>query len=613
MEPTITGYRVGDLTLDLQHERVWRGANVIILPKLSYDLLLILVKAAPALVSLDDLLDDVWPGLVVAPETVTQRVKLLRNALGDDSQNPRYVAGMRGRGYRVIAPIQATHGEVAANADTPGPSSAPVARDSTAVPSGAGSLISKRWWPAAAVLFIAMLAVVLWRLSYEETASQQQSSSNPNAQNYYLQALLARESAIANIANPENLRAVETLLNQAIALDPEFAAAYAERATLRFAFFFTNLEITQQQLDLGNADLLMANKLAPAHPKVIAANAFKAAYVELDFAGSLAPFEQSVEAGMNDPIWLGLYSDVLGLMAKPAEEEKIIGLALELDYENPVLQQRYLSFLLGRGRFDKALDTLGFYRQQRPDDKGLQIYHAVNLAYLTGDLSLWRQLEAEVGAFTGPTQGIRAGLPNMEPSLVLHAQYEWLRIDHRYAELLQVIEQYPSATLRPTFISSGLQPKASLAGWVHLLMGNAGAAAQSGEEIAQFLATTEAFPQHRFFRTILEAEAALFKGDHVQAIALADMLDRELPPNIALRAAVPALYAWAGAHDKAVAILQMVSNGDPIRVMPGRLLLDPLFSAPLANHAEFQILKARLEEEMHSIRLPESLQQWSLQ
>jgi acetoin utilization deacetylase AcuC-like enzyme len=37
----------------------------------------------------------VWPGLVVSPETVTQRVKILRDSLGDDAKNPRYVAGVR--------------------------------------------------------------------------------------------------------------------------------------------------------------------------------------------------------------------------------------------------------------------------------------------------------------------------------------------------------------------------------------------------------------------------------------------------------------------------------------------------------------------------------------
>ena len=44
-------------------------------------------------------------GLVVTPETVSQRVKLVRDAIGDDSQSPRYIGGVRGRGYRMVASV----------------------------------------------------------------------------------------------------------------------------------------------------------------------------------------------------------------------------------------------------------------------------------------------------------------------------------------------------------------------------------------------------------------------------------------------------------------------------------------------------------------------------
>lgn len=94
---------VGDLIVDLQHERVTRGGREIPLPKLSFDLLAALVRASPELVSIDSLMRTVWPRLVVGPETVVQRVKLLRDALGDDSKQPRYVAAVRGRGYRIAA------------------------------------------------------------------------------------------------------------------------------------------------------------------------------------------------------------------------------------------------------------------------------------------------------------------------------------------------------------------------------------------------------------------------------------------------------------------------------------------------------------------------------
>ncbi|MCH7893926.1 MAG: tetratricopeptide repeat protein [Proteobacteria bacterium] len=42
----------------------------------------------------------------MSPETVMQRVKLLRDALGDDSHEPHYVALVRGRGYRLVARVR---------------------------------------------------------------------------------------------------------------------------------------------------------------------------------------------------------------------------------------------------------------------------------------------------------------------------------------------------------------------------------------------------------------------------------------------------------------------------------------------------------------------------
>jgi TolB-like protein/DNA-binding winged helix-turn-helix (wHTH) protein/Tfp pilus assembly protein PilF len=99
-------YRVGDLLIDTGRQRITRGEEVIALPKLSYELLLALVRAAPNLLSIDALMAEVWPRLVVSPETVSQRVKLLRDALGDDPRGPKYVEGLRGRGYRLIPIVQ---------------------------------------------------------------------------------------------------------------------------------------------------------------------------------------------------------------------------------------------------------------------------------------------------------------------------------------------------------------------------------------------------------------------------------------------------------------------------------------------------------------------------
>jgi TolB-like protein/DNA-binding winged helix-turn-helix (wHTH) protein len=114
-------YRVGDLSVDAKSRRVSRNGRTIRLPELSFDLLLALIRATPAVVSLDQLMDRVWPGRVVNQETVSKRVTLLRAALGDDSHEPRYIALVRGCGYRLLAPVTAIADTGEAEAEAAGP------------------------------------------------------------------------------------------------------------------------------------------------------------------------------------------------------------------------------------------------------------------------------------------------------------------------------------------------------------------------------------------------------------------------------------------------------------------------------------------------------------
>jgi TolB-like protein/DNA-binding winged helix-turn-helix (wHTH) protein/tetratricopeptide (TPR) repeat protein len=106
LPPDPPGYQVDDLIVELAPRRVRRAGTLIRLQALSFDLLVALVRAAPNLVSFEQLTERVWPGLVISPETIVQRVKLVRGALGDDPHAPRYIEGVRGRGYRMVAEVR---------------------------------------------------------------------------------------------------------------------------------------------------------------------------------------------------------------------------------------------------------------------------------------------------------------------------------------------------------------------------------------------------------------------------------------------------------------------------------------------------------------------------
>jgi transcriptional activator of cad operon len=68
-------------------------------------LLLCLADHAGEVVSIDDLLNQVWSDVIVAPDSVYQAVTSLRRLLGDDPKQPTYIETVPRLGYRIVAPV----------------------------------------------------------------------------------------------------------------------------------------------------------------------------------------------------------------------------------------------------------------------------------------------------------------------------------------------------------------------------------------------------------------------------------------------------------------------------------------------------------------------------
>jgi transcriptional activator of cad operon len=68
-------------------------------------LLLCLAEHAGEVVSIDDLLDQVWSGVIVTQDSVYQAVTSLRRLLGDDPKQPTYIETVPRLGYRMVATV----------------------------------------------------------------------------------------------------------------------------------------------------------------------------------------------------------------------------------------------------------------------------------------------------------------------------------------------------------------------------------------------------------------------------------------------------------------------------------------------------------------------------
>ena len=68
-------------------------------------LLLCLAERAGEVVSIDELLDQVWSEVTVSQDSVYQAVAPLRRQLGDDPKQPTYIATVPRLGYRMVAAV----------------------------------------------------------------------------------------------------------------------------------------------------------------------------------------------------------------------------------------------------------------------------------------------------------------------------------------------------------------------------------------------------------------------------------------------------------------------------------------------------------------------------
>jgi len=95
-----------DLVVDRDRHEVSVGGRPVMLTSVEFRLLLALLEADGRVLSRDQLLDAVYgqDEAGILDRTVDVHIGRLRDKLGDDAERPRYVATVRGAGYRA-APV----------------------------------------------------------------------------------------------------------------------------------------------------------------------------------------------------------------------------------------------------------------------------------------------------------------------------------------------------------------------------------------------------------------------------------------------------------------------------------------------------------------------------
>lgn len=162
-----TMLRIGTWCVDPNSGQISGHGGSLRLEARTMRLLLYLAEHAGEVVSIDDLLDRVWSGVTVSPDSVYQAVASLRRLLGDDPRHPIYIATVPRLGYRMIAKVSRSDAP-AAQVGAPRTASAPGGRFSIGV-----------MLAVAAALCLALVAGFLLRSNLAKTSSSSAAAALP--------------------------------------------------------------------------------------------------------------------------------------------------------------------------------------------------------------------------------------------------------------------------------------------------------------------------------------------------------------------------------------------------------------------------------------------------
>ena len=104
-QPSGTALRIGAWRVSPASGQISREGETLRVEARTMRLLMCLAEHVGEVVSIDYLLEQVWAGVIVTPDSVYQAITSLRRLLGDDPKQPIYIATVPRLGYRLVASV----------------------------------------------------------------------------------------------------------------------------------------------------------------------------------------------------------------------------------------------------------------------------------------------------------------------------------------------------------------------------------------------------------------------------------------------------------------------------------------------------------------------------
>jgi tetratricopeptide (TPR) repeat protein len=417
-------------------------------------------------------------------------------------------------------------------------------------------------------------------------------TSDPEAYDAYLKSrLLYRDGDWSGAA---------AMASKAIERDQEFGAAYVTRSAAYDMQIVFNIDTSEERLEAQSRDLNRARQLLGDNdPLVLTAQAMFLAIGDRDYATALDRFAAAEAAGLKDPAVLRTRAMQLVVMGRLDEAIASHRSLAALDPGNFVLVNSMAVLLSLAHRPGEAQLVSDLVLDRFSENAVAQLTHARLIFAYTGRTDRWR------AAYEKTLSTLNVDRRIME-------QFDLLRYQGRFAELRNVLEAERDQTIGAGTFNSltlccvGKRPLAEYRGWTALLMHDVEGAGREGREVLGYARSVRPTRWNDWYVQLLRAEGLLMTGDRSSAVKAARASLALVPPaknavNWRYAAAVAArIFAWGGVSDEAVATLEALDAARP-GLCPAEITHDPLYQMPLERYPRYELLRARLEGEMHAV------------
>jgi TolB-like protein/DNA-binding winged helix-turn-helix (wHTH) protein len=414
---------------------------------------------------------------------------------------------------------------------------------------------------------------------------------SPEAYDEWLKGTLAWQDVGGGGAAMSQIARVEAMFTRAIELDDTYGAAYADRARVRVARFVSHADGSEANIAGARADIARAQQYAGGTPHVLVRAAGLAFLVDRDLPRALGLIEAAEQVGPLDSGLLLTKGNFLAFAGRLEESLAVQAQAARLDPGNAGIHRYWVQNLAAARRPREMLRVLTTFDSRFPG----RLYRGDYLFAFTGSTARWSEELARLR-------------DSGEPNRTLSAECDLLRFEGR----LDVLRTRLAAAAPGVFVQHSLfgglvgaspKPVAELHAWERLLAGDTAAAARDGVVLAAFVERLPAAGWNDWWRRLLSAEGAVLRGDRARAVEQARGALRAvgLTPTFAesvhVRLMAARVFAWAGASDDALSLLEALSRDYP-GVGPAVIVRDPLFSRPLASSPRWRELERRLNAEI---------------